>query len=87
MIKRPREKSAEKNAIHLSNSVFAGFLTKLAKHLALVAWLMIVGVSRTGFARSHLAIFLMILSAAVIHSVGGVLQRRLLPSIHRRSQP
>ncbi|HEX7230086.1 MAG TPA: hypothetical protein VF452_06805 [Candidatus Binatia bacterium] len=87
MIKRPREKSAEKNAIHLSTSVFAGFLTKLAKHLALMACFMIVGISRTGSATSHLAIFVVILSAAVIHSVGRVLQRRVLFSVHRRLQP
>jgi hypothetical protein len=87
MIKRPQKKSAEKNAIHLSTSVFAGFLTKLAKHLALIACFMIVGISSTGFATSHLAIFLMILSAAVIHSVARVLQRQVLLSVHRRLQP
>ena len=87
MIEQARKKSAEKNHVHLSTFVFAGFLTKLAKHLALIACFMIVGISRSRFATSHVAIFLTILSAAVIHSLGRVLQRRLLPFIRRRSQP
>ena len=87
MIEQARKKSAEKNPVHLSTFVFAGFLTKLAKHLALIACFMIVGISRSRFATSHVAIFLTILSAAVIHSLGRVLQRRLLLSVHRRLQP
>ena len=60
-----------------SGSIIGAFLIKLAKHLALIACLMIIGGPIGRFAVSQLGIFLTVLSAALLHSVGRVLQRRV----------
>ena len=60
-----------------SGSIIGAFLIKLAKHLALIACLLIIGQPIGRFAVSQLGIFLMVLSAALLHSVGRVLQRRI----------
>ena len=57
--------------------IIGAFLIKLAKHLALIACLMIIGQAIGRFTVSQLGIFLMVLSAALLHSVGRVLQRRV----------
>jgi hypothetical protein len=54
----------------------AAFLTKLAKHLALLACLMILGKASGRFVIGPPAIFLLVFLAAVIHFVGSTLERR-----------
>ena len=55
----------------------AAFLSKLAKHLALLACLAIVGESTGRFVLGQTAILLLVVSAALLHSAGRTLQRRL----------
>ena len=59
--------------------MIGAFLTKLAKHMALIACLLIAGRLTGRFAGGQLGIFLTVVSAALLHSIGRVLQRRLLP--------
>jgi hypothetical protein len=59
----------------------ATFLSKLAKHLAVLACLGIVGESTGRFAIGQTAIFILVVSAALFHSAGRTLQRRLQPQI------
>jgi hypothetical protein len=67
-----------------STFVIASFLIKLAKHMALIACLMIAG-SATGRATiSQLAIFLLTVAAAGLYSIGHSLRRRL-PALGRLS--
>ncbi|HEX9788739.1 MAG TPA: hypothetical protein VGB09_11965 [Candidatus Binatia bacterium] len=82
MLDRQRNKSAGAKPFHPSACVIAGFLMKLAKHLALIACLMIVGGSTGRFAGGELGIFLTVLTAAFLDSIGRVLQRRLQPPAH-----
>ena len=62
-----------------SACVAAAFLRKFAKHLALIACLTIMGGATGRFALSEFAIFLVVVAAAVLHSIGRVLERRLPP--------
>ena len=57
--------------------VIGACLIKLAKHLALMTCLLIIGDPIGRFAISQLGLFLMVLTAAVLHSIGRVLQCRL----------
>ena len=67
-----------------STFVIASFLIKLAKHMALIACLMIAG-SATGRATiSQLAIFLLTVTAAGLYSIGHSLRRRS-PALGRLS--
>ena len=53
------------------------FLSKLAKHLAVLACLGIVGETSGRLAIGQLGIFLLVVCAALAHSVARTLQRRL----------
>jgi hypothetical protein len=73
---------------HACGHVIAVFLPKLAKHLALIACLMIVGNSTGKFASDQLAIFLTVTVAALMNCAGCLLQRRISrPSRARQSRP
>jgi hypothetical protein len=56
--------------------LLAGILTKLAKHLALIACLLIVGEASGRSAIGEVGIFLVVLAAGVLHLAGQALQRR-----------
>ena len=60
----------------------AAFLSKLAKHLAVLACLGIVGQSSGRFALGQTAILILVVAAALLHSAGRTLQRRLKYQIH-----
>jgi uncharacterized membrane protein YphA (DoxX/SURF4 family) len=73
---------------YVCGHVIAVFLTKLAKHLALIACLMIVANSMAKFASTPLAIFLTVTAAALLNCAGCFLQQRISrPSRPPRSQP
>jgi hypothetical protein len=55
----------------------AAFLSKLAKHLAVLACLGIVGETSGRFAIGQMGIFLLVVFAALLHSGARTLQRRL----------
>jgi hypothetical protein len=57
-------------------SISAAFLTKLAKHLAVIACLLIVGSATGRFAGGPLGIFFLVVLAAVAHAIGRALGRR-----------
>jgi len=59
-----------------SSIVCAAFLTKLAKHLALLACLAIVGAATGRAALGQRAILLLVVGAALIHAIGQALERR-----------
>jgi len=59
-----------------STIVFAAFLTKLAKHLALLACFAIVGEASGRAALGQSTIFLLVLASALIHGLGQTLKRR-----------
>ena len=65
--------------------VAAAFLTKLAKHLALLASLMTVGHATSRTTISPLVIFLLVILAASLYLIGRSLQRRL-PVLIARSE-
>jgi hypothetical protein len=56
--------------------LLAGILAKLAKHLALIACLLIVGEASGRSAIGEVGIFLVVLAAGALHSAGQLLQRR-----------
>lgn len=60
----------------LSPLVFAAFLTKLAKHLALLVCLAIVGQASGRAALGQVTILLLAVAATVIHQLGQTLKRR-----------
>jgi len=62
-----------------STCVVATFLQKFAKHLALIAGLAIMGGATGRFAISEFAIFLIVIAAAALHSIGRVLEYRSTP--------
>ena len=80
MMDGQRNRSAGAKPLHAPACVFAAFLIKLAKNLALIACLMIIGASTGRFAESQFGIFLVVLTAAFLNSIGLVLQSRLPPS-------
>jgi hypothetical protein len=53
------------------------FLSKLAKHLAVLGCLGIVGETSGRFAIGQMGIFLLVVSAALLHTAGRTLQHRL----------
>ena len=57
--------------------VVAAFLTKLAKHLALLACLAIIGQTTGRAALGPPAILFLVICAALLHSLGLALKRRL----------
>lgn len=59
-----------------STIVFAAFLTKLAKHLALLVCLAIVGQATGRAALGQRSILLLVVAAAAIHGLGQTLKRR-----------
>ncbi len=60
-----------------SACVVAAFVQKFAKHLALIACLSIIGGATGRLAISEFAIFLIVIAAAALHSIGRVLEYRL----------
>jgi len=56
--------------------VFAAFLTKLAKHLALLVCLAIAGQAAGRAALGQRSILLLVVAAALIHGLGRMLKRR-----------
>jgi hypothetical protein len=74
-----RSKTAGLKRFQASACVVAAFLQKFAKHLGLIACLTIMGGATGRFATSEVAIFLMIVAAAALHSIGRVLEYRLPP--------
>ena len=79
MFDRQQSNSHSATSFHPRACVIGAFLTKLAKHMALIACLLIAGRLTGRFAGGQLGIFLTVVSAALLHSIGRVLQRRLLP--------
>ncbi len=61
----------------LLRGVSSTWLTKLAKHLALIVCLMILGEAAGRPVIGQLGIILLVILAALINSVGRALQRRL----------
>ena len=59
-----------------STIVFAAFLTRLAKHLALLACLAILGQATGRTIVGQRAVLLLIVGAAFIHTVGATFTRR-----------
>lgn len=84
---KPKDRTERASAGRLvSASVVAPLLTKVAKHMALLACFMIVG-SATGRATiNELGIFSLIAAAALVYSVGRSLEGRL-PTAARFSRP
>jgi hypothetical protein len=74
-------KSAGVKRVCLSACVFAAFLQKLAKHLAFIACLMIIGAASGRFGQTEIGIFLIVVAAAVLHSIGRVLASRYPASL------
>ena len=56
--------------------VFAAFLIKLAKHLALLAGLAVVGQATSGAAVPQPAVLGLVVCAALVHTLGQILERR-----------
>lgn len=77
MLDRQQRESGRTLPIRSSTSITAAFLIKLAKHLALLGCLMIVGAASGRFAPSEVAILLTIVAAAFLHSAGRALELRL----------
>jgi hypothetical protein len=59
----------------------SALLSKLAKHLAVLACLAILGETSGRFVIGQMGIFLLVVSAALSHSAGRTLQRRLQSQI------
>ena len=85
MLHRQQSKLVSTKSFLAPGYVIGAFLMKLANHLALIACLMIIGEPIGRFAVSQLGIFVMVLSAALLHSLGRVLQgHRSLPAVLKR---
>ena len=74
---RQQSKAVSTKSFVAPSCVIGACLIKLAKHLALMTCLLIIGEPVGRFAVSQLALFVMVLTAAVLHSIGRVLQCRL----------
>jgi hypothetical protein len=76
----PKGFSAVRNFSPIHPRVFRGFcstsLTKIAKHLALLACFMIIGDATGRPVLGQLGIFILVVLAALIHSAGGAVQSR-----------
>ncbi len=86
MLHRQQSEPASTKSFLAPACVIGAFFIKLAKHLALIACLMIIGQPIGRLTVSQLGIFLMVLSAALLHAIGRGLQCRLsnserLPSL------
>lgn len=72
--------SAVRNFSSVHPRVFRGFwstsLTRIAKHLALLACLMIIGAATGRPVLGQVGIFIMVVLAALIHSAGRAVQSR-----------
>jgi hypothetical protein len=79
MVGAERSETASLKRFQTSACVVAAFLQKFAKHLALIACLTIMGGATGQFAISEFAIFLMVVAAAALHSIGRVVEYRLPP--------
>lgn len=78
---------AEARAARTGGYVLGAFLIKVAKHLALLASLVIVG-SATGRATvDELGIFLLVSASAALYSIGRSLERRSSPVRFRVRDP
>jgi hypothetical protein len=77
-----QSKTAGVEPFHAPAGVLAAFLLKLAKHLALIGCFMIIGRASGRFAPSEIGIFLTVGAAAVLHSIGRVLESRLPHPLH-----
>jgi hypothetical protein len=62
----------------LAARILAAFLTRFAKHLALIGILLIIGRATGRFTASQLQIFACVGAAAALHCAGFVLKRRIL---------
>lgn len=71
------QNSQTPRAAPASRHLFAAFLLKLARHLALIACLMIIGGTSGRFALSQLGIFLIVTAAAVLHRAGCCLKQSI----------
>jgi hypothetical protein len=67
--------------LRLSTTVIAGLLKKFAKHLALLACLMILGRATGRVDQGQLVIFLIVASAALLYCVGNHLERSRPPDL------
>jgi hypothetical protein len=79
MLDRQQSDIDSVKSFQVSAGVIGAFLMKLAKHMALIAFLLIAGRLTGRFTGGQLGIFLTVVSAALLHSIGWVLQRRLFP--------
>jgi len=61
----------------------SALLSKLAKHLAVLACVAIVGENSGRFAIGQKGILVLVISAALLHSVARTLQHRMQSQIHR----
>ena len=77
MLDRQQSDSVGGTRFHAPTCVIAAFLIKLAKHLALIACFMILGAASGRAPASETGIFITVAAAALLHSVGRVLGRRL----------
>ena len=77
MLHRQQSKAVSTKSFVAPSCVIGAFLIKLAKHLALMTCLLIIGEPVGRFGVSQLGLFVMVLTAAVLHSIGRVLQGRL----------
>lgn len=82
MVARERITAVHTAPSHTSRRIVAALLLKLAKHLALIACLMIIGGASGRFATSGMAAFLTVVAAAALHSIGRVFERHLPASHH-----
>jgi uncharacterized membrane protein len=71
----------------LSLSTLAGILTKLAKHVALIACLMILGKASARSDLGEVAIFLIVLASVALHSCAKAIQRRLAINVFGNKNP
>ncbi|MGH7810135.1 MAG: hypothetical protein ACREP5_07655 [Candidatus Binatia bacterium] len=71
----------DNKCLRLSTPVIAGFLKKFAKHLALLACLMILGRASGRVDQGQLAIFLIVAAAALFYCVGNHFERSRPPDI------
>jgi hypothetical protein len=79
MLDRQQSDSVGPARLQASTYASAVFLAKLAKHLALIACLMIAGAASGRVAAGEMAILITVVAAAILHSIGLVLDRRLSP--------
>ncbi|MGE5215366.1 MAG: hypothetical protein ACM3SP_00025 [Chloroflexota bacterium] len=73
--------TARRETVRWSSGVIAPLLVKLAKHMALLSCLVIVAGATGRIEANALGIFFLVVSAAVLHSVGRRLEHRRLVSV------